>query len=213
MKRPRQQITDDAGERQMKSIFEPLGWAVRKLDKDNGIDFEIEIFVDFKSTGVFFKVQLKSSEITRYSASGDFISQVIRISNARYLCHEVRLPVILIHADVKNNRTFWAAPQLMLGELQRSLREHSPKDITLRVPVANVLPNTINKLIETITQVEQILASRVFISTPTTTYVKSVDNHVDEDQLTQELQNKGDAIKLARAHKNFVAGQYSDARR
>jgi hypothetical protein len=46
----------------MRSIFEPLGWAVRKLDKDNGIDFDIEVFENFKSAGIFFKVQLKAQE-------------------------------------------------------------------------------------------------------------------------------------------------------
>jgi hypothetical protein len=74
MKRPKQQIIDAAGERQMRSIFEPLGWAVRKFEKDNGIDFDIEVFDNFKSAGIFFKVQLKSSEGTRYSASKEFIS-------------------------------------------------------------------------------------------------------------------------------------------
>ncbi len=53
MKRPQQQIVNDAGERQMRSIFEPLGWAVRKFEKDNGIDFDIEVFDNFKSVGIF----------------------------------------------------------------------------------------------------------------------------------------------------------------
>ncbi len=105
MKRPKQQIIDDAGERQMKSIFEPLGWAVGKLYKDNGIDFDVEIFDNFKLTGIFFKVQLKSSAGTRYSASKAFISQQLEIPNAEYLSREVRLPVVLIHADVKTQRT------------------------------------------------------------------------------------------------------------
>lgn len=42
MKRPEQQIIDDAGERQMKSIFEPLGWAVRPLTKERQRQCDVE---------------------------------------------------------------------------------------------------------------------------------------------------------------------------
>ena len=66
MKRPRQHIIDSLGEAQVRSIFEPLGWTVTKIDPDYGIDFEIEVFDDAESTGASFKVQLKSSEKTQY---------------------------------------------------------------------------------------------------------------------------------------------------
>jgi hypothetical protein len=212
MKRPQQQIIDDAGERLMRSVFEPLGWAVRKQDKDNGIDFDIEIFENYKSTGVFFKVQLKSSRRTQYSASKEFISQPINTSNATYLCHEVRLPVVLIHADVSNNRIFWLAPQLIISKLQRQQNKESRKGISIRIPVINALPDTIDKLIETITKVEQVLASRLIISTPTSNFVSSVNQYVDEEQLLQEFQNKGDAIKLNRANDLFISGALDEAR-
>jgi len=123
----------------MRSIFEPLGWAVRKLEKDNGIDFDIEVFDNFRSVGVFFKVQLKSSEWTRYSESKEFISQRLEISNAEYLCREVRLPVVVIHADIKAGRTFWYAPQLINQELQESIAQNNRNSITLRMPTANEL--------------------------------------------------------------------------
>ena len=212
MKRPQQQIIDDAGERLMRSVFEPLGWAVRKQDKDNGIDFDIEIFENYKSTGVFFKVQLKSSGRTQYSASKEFVSQPINTSNATYLCHEVRLPVVLIHADVRNNRIFWLAPQLIISVLQRQQDEEVRKGISIRIPVANELPNRINNLVETIAKVEQVLASRLIISTPASNFVSSINQQVDEEQLIQEFQNKGDAIKLNRANDLFISGSLSEAR-
>jgi hypothetical protein len=140
MKRPQQQIVNDAGERQMRSIFEPLGWAVRKCEKDNGIDFDIEVFDNFKSAGVFFKVQLKSSEGTRYSTSKEFLSQQLEIPNAEYLCREVRLPVVLIHADVKDQRTLRYAPRLMSHELQAIIARKTRNSITVRMPAANELP-------------------------------------------------------------------------
>lgn len=197
--------------RQMRSIFEPLGWAVRKCEKDNGIDFDIEVFDNFKSAGVFFKVQLKSSEGTRYSTSKEFLSQQLEIPNAEYLCREVRLPVVLMHADVKNQRIFWYAPQLMSHELQEIIARKSRNSITLRMPTANELPLTIDKLVETITQVEQVLASRLIISTPAPMFVASIDQHVDPEELTREFQDKGDFIKLIQAHRLSQTGHHSQA--
>lgn len=195
----------------MRSIFEPLGWAVRKFEKDNGIDFEIEMFDNFKSTGVFFKVQLKSSQGTRYSDSKEFISQQLEIPNAEYLCREVRLPVVLIHADVKDQRTFWYAPQLISHELQEIIARKNHNSITLRMLTANELPLTIDKLVETITRVEQILASRLIISTPAPTFVASIDQYIDPDELTREFQDKGDFIKLLQAHRLSQTGHHSQA--
>lgn len=201
----------------MRDIFEPLGWAVRTVHKDNGIDFDIEIFVNFKSTGVFFKVQLKSSGRTRYSAEG-FISQQLKVPNAHYLCREVRLPVVLLHADVERKRTFWCAPQLMIPELQRMLAEKDRESISLRIPAANELPLTVNELVETITQVEQVLASRLIISTPARVFVDSISQHVDEDEfarelqdLTRKVQDRADFIKVNQAHELFQSRRYTEA--
>lgn len=59
MRRPEEHIIDSAGERQLRTIFEPLGWTVNKLEHDYGIDFLVEVFRNYQSTGVSFKVQLK----------------------------------------------------------------------------------------------------------------------------------------------------------
>src|SRR5712692_7606042 len=101
MKRPRQHVIDSMGEAQLRSVFEPLGWTVSRVEKDYGIDFEVEVFRDSNSTGITFKVQLKSSYATKYSAGGEFVFERLRLSNAVRLCDELRTPVILIHADTK----------------------------------------------------------------------------------------------------------------
>jgi hypothetical protein len=73
MKRPQSHVTDTLGEAQMRRIFEPLTWVVNKISGDYGIDFDVQIFEQYKATGEWFKVQLKSSGSTAYSAKGDFI--------------------------------------------------------------------------------------------------------------------------------------------
>jgi hypothetical protein len=211
MRRPEEHITDSAGERQLRTIFEPLGWTVNKLEHDYGIDFLVEVFCDYQSTGVSFKVQLKSSTASRYSADGEFISQPIELPNAKYLCRELRSPVILIHADVTSGRTFWAAPQLLAGEIQTALDANS-SNVTLRVSTRNELPATLDELIEVVGQVEQVLASRLFIETPSTAFLKATGEGVDQERLIRSFQDKSDAIKLEQASNLFDAGQPAKAR-
>jgi hypothetical protein len=211
MRRPNDHIPDSAGERQLRSIFEPLGWTVNKLEHDYGIDFLVEVFRDHQSTGVLFKVQLKSSTVSGYSADGEFISQPIEISNAKYLCRELRSPVILIHADVTNGRTFWTAPQLLASEIQIAL-DANISHVTLRVNVRNELPATLDELVEVVGQVEQALASQLIIETPAAVFLKSMGDSVDQELLIRSLQDKSDAFKLEQASNLFDAGQPAEAR-
>lgn len=68
MDRPRSHVIDSQGEDQLREIFHSEGWVVNKIASDYGIDFDIQIFEEGKATGEWFKVQLKSSENTQYSA-------------------------------------------------------------------------------------------------------------------------------------------------
>ena len=101
--------------------------------------------------------------------------------NAERLCSELRCPVILIHADRKNNRTFWSAPQLECYERSVSAQRRA-KQVTFRIPTQNELPATIEPLVRKITQIEQVLASRVLMTTPVIDYVASIDGHIDQVQ-------------------------------
>lgn len=211
MRRPQEHITDSAGERQLRSIFEPLGWTVSKLEHDYGIDFVVEVFRESHSTGVSFKVQLKSSTITRYSTDGGFISQPIEVPNAKYLCRELRSPVILIHADVTNGRTFWTAPQLAAREIQSAL-DANISQVTLRISVMNELPATLNDLIDSVGRVEQVLASRLIIETPSGVFLESTGENIDQERLIRSLQDKADAMKLEQASNLFDTGRSDEAR-
>ena len=102
----------------MRAIFEPLGWAVNKIQADYGIDFDIQIFEQHQATGEWFKVQLKSSESTEYSTHGDFISETLPTSHAAHYSAEIADPIFLIHADVRAKKIFG---------LLLSFRHPSPK--------------------------------------------------------------------------------------
>jgi hypothetical protein len=212
MERPRQHVLDSLGADQLRSIFDRLGWTVNKVEHDYGIDFEVEIFHEFKSTGASFKVQLKSSESTEYSADGNFVSQQIDRRNVRYLCEEVRAPVILVHADVKGARTFWLAPQLDLVALEALARRPDAESVTFRIPTANELPSTRDGLIEAVSSAEIVLASRVVTSSAVPNFVGAILGRLDEEEVVQELRIRANALRISRLQELFEAGELDEAR-
>lgn len=211
MQRPQQHITDALGEAQLRSVFEPLGWVVNKLPQDYGIDFEIEVFEKRKSTGAAFKVQLKSSEHTAYSAGGDFVSQTLDKENADYLCHQVRTPVALIHADVANRRTFWHMLQLDSALLAKLSESRDASTVTVRIPTACELPETVRAIIEAVTQAANILAIRLLTTVSAPDFVSSIRGHVSSEKLLGDLQSKKDMLKLAEARARLRNGERETA--
>src|SRR5205823_8836809 len=97
-----------------------------------------------------FKVQLKSSLSTAYSASGDFVSEPIDVKNARYLVHEMQTPTVLVHADVHQGRTFWYAPQLNVDAAERVKALKNDQTVTLRIPTENSLPESVGALLQAV---------------------------------------------------------------
>ena len=194
----------------MKSVLQSSGWAISSVQEDYGIDYLVEIFHANESTGVFFKVQLKSSGKTSYSAQNDFISQPIKIQSANYLCREVRTPVILVHADVSQKAVFWMAPQLDLETIERLRAQSDKGTITLRIPSSNSLPETIIQLAEAVNQVETVLACRTIVSVPIPDFLSDVEGHIDADEYIREVQDKSDALRIQQATKLFQAGKFEE---
>lgn len=213
MKRPSQHIIDAKGETLMRSVLQPSGWVINSVQTDYGIDFDVEVFYEHESTGVFFKVQLKSSENTNYSAQKDFISQRIKIESAHYLCREVRTPVILIHADVLQGRVFWFTPQLDPEKIELLSTQSEQDSITLRIPTSNLLPETIALLADAVAQVETVLASRAITHVSIPDFLGNVEGHIDADQFILEVQDKSDALRLQKASRLFVAREFEEVKK
>jgi hypothetical protein len=174
------------------------------------IDFDVEIFRDFTSTGVFFKVQLKSSESSKYSPTGDYVIQRMDRSNAIRLCEELRTPAILIHADVRSGRSFWLATQIDSTAIRCAGSKQS-KTVTLRIPTANELPQTLDEMIRAVTRAEQVLASKTIIEAPVRQFLSSVTGNIPEEDLLREFKCKADAVKLMRAQELFLSGSTAEA--
>ena len=212
MKRPEQHVTDTLGIAQMRACFEPLGWTVNKIENDYGCDYEVEVFRNGQTTGISFKLQLKSSLSTPYSAASDFISEEINIANAYYMCRELRTPILLVHADIGRKRTFWSAVQLDVTALRALGTSSFKKTLTFRIPTENSLPETWQRLLDSIVQSETVLSLRALSEQPIPDFLAAIDGKVDKDEVSQQLKNKSDAVRLDRARELLRSGSYEDAR-
>lgn len=84
-------LSRDALSRQLTG---PLGWVVRDIPIDYGIDAEVEIFDDGAATGLTFKVQLKGME--EPDRIGPF--RDVEVDHLRYWAH-LDVPVLLVAYD------------------------------------------------------------------------------------------------------------------
>jgi Domain of unknown function (DUF4365) len=206
MHRPDAHVADTCGRTQLRTALESLSWTVNPIENDYGSDFEVEVFQAGKSTGVAFKIQLKSSREPRYSANRDFVSVAIPRENADYMCRELRVPTVLVLADIEQKETFWIVTQLDKNVLQ-SLRASPRQDsATFRIPVQNRLPATWENLLLAVGQAETLLSLRSLLSEPLPRFLDSIEGRVDQDQVRDDLRTKSDAIRLRQLRERLLAG-------
>jgi hypothetical protein len=166
----------------MREIFHSVGWAVNKIASDYGIDFDNQIFEQGKATGEWFKVQLKSSENTQYSAKGDFISETLDKMHVVHFSTEMRDPVLLIHADVKAKRTFWFAPQL-----SPPVSVDDPRStVSIRIPTENELPRSLSNMTSALREIRVKLGARTMAESPVT----SAEGFVPQSRITELFEEK-----------------------
>ena len=112
IQKSQQQDIDRAGRRLLHEALEKLGWVLTGFSEDYGVDYDVQVFADGVATGVWFKVQLKSSESSDRSVGGDFISVQLDVDHAKQYALEIREPLFLVHADISTQHAFWFSPQL-----------------------------------------------------------------------------------------------------
>lgn len=146
MKRPRQHVMEDISEQLMKRLLPP-NWITRKLDKDYGVDYEIEIVEDDVVTGTRVWVQLKSQESCDikvaknvYGSDGKFICYSISTYFVKYvlLCP---FPVLLFLADLNAEKIYFIniKDEIIYNTSNHNMGWHDQKTITLKLPKFNEL--------------------------------------------------------------------------
>jgi len=213
LERPQQHETDSAGERLLKSALEPVGWAVNKIEHDYGIDFDVQIFRDHQATGEWFKIQLKSSESTAYSADRSFVSERLDVKHAKHFACEIREPVFVIHSDVRNEKVFWHSPQLdkaLKTKLSQSHREED-SDVTIRIPTEHSLPLGLPGLLTALEQIQIVLGAAFVMNAPAAQFVDVITDQGEGERCIRDFQNRIDALRLGNVDALFRQGSLQKA--
>jgi hypothetical protein len=209
--KPEAHDINTSGERLLREALEPLGWVVNAVEKDYGIDYNIQLFKGKFPTGTWLHVQLKSSASSEYSADQSFVSQEITVDHARHYALEMREPVLVIHADVESKSVYWYAPQLD-RQLATVLVSTNAKFTTFRVPTRQKLPDTAQELLRSVEKIHLVLATRELTSAPVQSFAENLSHFPDQEKLHRDFQERNDVLKLHRISKMYKERKYDEAR-
>jgi Domain of unknown function (DUF4365) len=207
-----QQEIDRQGRRLVREAFEPLGWVLTDFNEDYGIDYDVQVFANGSPTGLWFKIQLKSSASGDRSSDGSFISLQMDVDHAKHYSLELRDPVFLIHADVQAKRVFWHAPQLDTKLIEKLTDGSDQSTIAVRVLTANSIPAKATEFLETVEKLYIVLANKTLANSSDLSFANVLRYQSGEDKLREEYQRKNDILKLRRVQELIAARQYPEAR-
>jgi hypothetical protein len=209
--RPVEHDIDRAGKRLLRAVLEKLGWVLNDVEEDYGIDSNVQIFDGAHPTGAWFHVQLKSSGHSEYSRDRTFISQELSVDHARHYALDMRQPVLIIHADVTNEKVYWHSPQLDKN-LTTTVCNTSAKSTSVRIPTCQELPQSAPALLWALDKAYLALANRELMSSSTQQFAESLRHLPDQLELANAFQKKNDVLRLRRILEFYRQERFSEAR-
>jgi len=212
IQKSQQQDIDREGRRLLREALEPLGWVLTGFEEDYGIDYDVQVFVNGSPDGLWFKMQLKSSASSDYSADGTFVSLQLDLDHARHYALEMRDPVFLIHADILAKKIFWSAPQLDSQLVLKLAGGENSSTVTVRVPTSNLLPDTAEQLLEAVEKLYVVLGNRTLVASSMSSFADSLKYQPGEEKLREEFQRKGDFLRFRKIQEFFAKKEYAEAR-
>lgn len=115
-------------------------WSINKQNEDYGIDLEIMIFENHKSTNISFSCQLKSTD--NIETQNGFIKYSIDTEHLYDFFKQSR-PFIFIIYDNKNDNAYWLIIQTYIWDILSKTKPdwNLQKTITLEIPIENKINN------------------------------------------------------------------------
>jgi hypothetical protein len=211
MQRPEQHLTDTLGQALLSSALAPTGWVLRPVHPDYGVDYEVEVFENRRTTGSTFKLQLKSSEEPDYAAARDFVSVLLSVPRARYLVNELQVPTVLVQADVGARRLYWSAPQLEPGLRERLAHADENSSVTIRIPTANDLVSSTDVLVSALARARAVLVARAVAGTASTDFVAAVARLTPLADTIAAFREMTNGLRLASAYQTMEEGELDGA--
>ncbi len=126
----------------IEKFFIDKGHAVSRPSDDYGIDLLVNTFDEagYAENGEI-RIQLKASDVLRYSKDGTFVSFTINIEHYN-LWDSEPMPVFLVLYDALKKRAYWLDIQAYFQEDSSRRPEGRSGSITLRIPLANEFSET-----------------------------------------------------------------------
>ena len=194
--KPFQHDIDYSGQRILRDALEPLGWIVNEVQRDCGIDFNVQVFDGTSPNGMWFHIQLKSHQVADYSSDHTFISESIEIDHVRHFVNDLQQPMFLAVANVGSKELYWHCLQLDIKLMQR-LEEASQQDaITVRVPTEHLLPGSEPQFLTALRHSYNVLANRQLKRSSIVDFAESLRYSGDPSHLLASIQDKGDILRL-----------------
>jgi hypothetical protein len=153
MKRILQHVMETISEKLLFSLI-PDEWISRKIDKDYGVDYEIEIVDQEIVSGKRIWIQLKSEESSTYKNYLNIFTNVQEEClsyqfKTKYLLYALScpFPLLIFVADMDKRNILWLPIQ---DEINYSINRRNPDwkeqdSIQLRIPVRNNLKDEAKK--------------------------------------------------------------------
>lgn len=150
MRRPRQHVMEDEAEQIIRELL-PSEWILRKVDKDYGIDYEIELVDEQIVSGDRIWVQSKAKERCQIRTQDfpqrdteplqmEYISFSLEVRELKYAVR-CGFPLLLFVADLERRDVFWVP---LRHEVEVNIDPARPnwkdrRNTTVRVPVRHSL--------------------------------------------------------------------------
>jgi hypothetical protein len=207
-----QQDIDRKGRRLLKEALERLGWVSTGFEEDYGIDNDVQVFSEGSATGLWFKLQLKSSASSDRSSDGSFVSVQLDLDHAKHYALELRDPVFLVHADVQTNEVFWYAPQLDNDLIQKLNAGENVSTVTVRVPTSNALPATAAKLLEALELMYVVLGHRTLVASTMSSFANSLKYQPGQEKVREEFYRRANFLRFEKIQGFIEQREYAEAR-
>ncbi len=142
---------------------------------DFGIDGEIQVFRNKKYVGEDYKLQLKSTGSPKYLKGGKKLSISLDLSSVWSMARDIKSPIALIIADVKNDKVYWCAIQTddkIQRDLDKKLKSSNEiskdQSITIHIDAANeITPQKYQPLYDYYQEAKVKLARVILLETKT----------------------------------------------
>jgi len=209
MKRPYQHEIETDALRIFQSTI-PRTWVFREQNKDDyGIDGELEIFYNQKTTGMIIKVQLKGTESIEINKAGDTISYQFAVDKAEYLCDEIHIPAVFIVCDVLSGNTYWSALQIDRDFRRRLVDARSRKHATvvIHLPITNMLRTTLLDLVDAADISRKNIALQSMIKDDMSSLIFSTVSGESSSDAINKLTGHANIARLTNLENRFQSGE------